>query len=128
MKTWEIIVGKGTRYEIVLQAVECGNDLNVSLCGGTRHHVGAVALAYPKGISGKEAPRSAKVSVICVKGHRDDVIAKAAANYLATAINCHVSVAAGVHIDAATQAEIKILLANCTEACTKFINLRAFEI
>lgn len=124
MKTYEIIIDEGTRYEVVLNVVECGKDLNVSLCGGTRHHIGAVALGYPSGIVGKETLRSATVSVICINGHKDDEIARKAAKYLATEMNSNVSVVAGVHINDANAYEIKTLVDNCMLACNKFINIR----
>ena len=52
-----------SKYQIELQAIHCGADYSVIICGGERGHVGAVALGCNEsGINGHEN-RGATVSV-----------------------------------------------------------------
>ena len=97
------------RCAIVAQAGRCGNDLAVTVCGGSLHHVGAVALAQPE----DDPVRQATVSVIAAYGHRDDEVAKRIAKRLAGALHCTVSVSAGIHIDDATASEIAEIVRAC---------------
>lgn len=99
------------RCAIVAQAGRCGNDLAVTVCGGSLHHVGAVALAQPE----DDPVRQATVSVIAAYGHRDDEVAKRIAKRLAGALHCTVSVSAGIHIDDATASEIAEIVRACDE-------------
>lgn len=121
MKTYQLTVGKGTRYEMVLTAVQCGQDYSVTICGGSRHHVGAAALGCARPLYPGKPKRSASVSVLCAFEHKDDEIARRAAKVLATELDCRVSVAAGVHIDEAAVEELQVLLENCDEICRRLI-------
>lgn len=126
-----ITVGEHTKYEIRLTAISCGDDWSVTICGGTRHHVGAVALGCGGSVNGISPKYSASVSVITVFDHKDDEIARRAAKLLATKLRCQVCVTAGIHIDDAKPEELKILAANCEEAYTKLlaeIDMSANEI
>lgn len=117
MKNYEITIAEGTKYEIHLTAIQCGKDLSVTICGGTLHHVGAAALASGCMPDGSPLKYSATVSTLTALDHKDDTVARAAAGRLADAIHGTVSVAAGIHIDDAKLEELKILQANCMEAC-----------
>ena len=98
------------RLCIEISAVKCGRDLNVTICGGTRYHVGAMALGCARPPK-NGVDRSANVSVVPVFEHKDDDVARFAAKYLATRLNCVVAVAAGIHIDSASTDEIEQLMA-----------------
>ena len=94
------------RFKLVLAAQPMGNDLNVSLYGGDVPHIGAVALAVPHaGLSDPEEV-DASVSLLTVTGHKEDELARKISYTLATAFNCTVSVACGIHLDQATGQEI----------------------
>lgn len=116
MRTIEIRIGEGTRYEICLTALGCGGDLSVTICGGTRHHVGATALACGCLPDGSPLKYSATVSTIVALDHKDDTIARAAAKKLADYIHGNVSVTAGIHIDNAKPEELQLLQENCEKA------------
>ncbi len=121
MKEFQLMIAPQGRYQIELKAYGCGADFSVTICGGTRYHIGATALGCAKTAADSLPGTKATVSVICGFGHRDDEVARWAARYLATELNCNVSVAAGVHIDDASPEEINMLMANCREACKKLI-------
>ncbi len=121
METIQLTIAENTRYEIQLVAVKCGKDYSVTICGGDKHHVGAVAHASPhKNISGN-GENSATVSSISALAHRDDELARMAAKKLSAELECYVSVSAGVHIDSATPEELKMLVSNTIELCAKFV-------
>lgn len=116
---FDIVVDPEGSHRIQLRALVCGADLSVTICGGNRFHVGAVALGCPKpqgdGLPGSKAT----VSVLCALGHRDDEIARREARLLATELDCMVTVTAGVHLDDADAADLQTLLDNCDEACRR---------
>ena len=119
---YHITAGTCGKYQIKLQAIRCGSDYSVTICGGERDHVGAVALGCDESdISGHET-RGATVSILCALGHRDDKVAWWAAKYLATELKCTISVSAGIHVDNADQEEIKCLLENSKAACRQFVD------
>ena len=123
MKEYQIIVGENTRHEIVLTAMECGRDLAVVICGGSRHHVGAVALGSGCLPDGSALKYSATVSSICALDHKDDAVARKAAALLADQIHGAVSVSVGIHVDQATGEDIRLLGEAALEACQKLIRL-----
>lgn len=104
--------GAGTRCRVYARAHFCGGDLNVTICGGEREHIGAVSLAV------YEPERdSATVSTVTVFTHRDDHIAARAAKRLSCALRCTVCVSAGIHIDAPEPGELETLVQNCDLCC-----------
>ena len=129
MDAYHVIVAAHSKYQIELQAIHCGADYSVIICGGERGHVGAVALGCNEsGINGHEN-RGATVSVLCALGHRDDEVVRWAAKYLATELKCNISVSAGIHVENASGEDIQCLLENCKAACRQFIaNLQSTEL
>ena len=117
MRTIDITIAENTKYEICLTAVRCGRDLSVTICGGTHHHVGAVALACGCLPDGSALKYSATVSTLVALDHKDDMVAKAVAKKLADTVCGNVTVTAGIHNDDAQQEELKILQENCMQAC-----------
>lgn len=112
MNTFSAEVGAGTRYHIRALAHFCGEDLNVSICGGEREHIGAVSLAAYEPERG-----SATVSTLTVFTHRDDRVSRRAAKFFSRTLRCTVCVSAGLHIDAPAGGELETLLENCDECC-----------
>src|SRR5512138_1823891 len=90
------------RVEVELDAIPVGNDLVVVISGG-RGHIGAVG-------AGTRCGGLAVSSVLTVPGHRDDRIAKDAAERIAKKLGCNCAVIAGVHYDGITPQEIKDVL------------------
>lgn len=101
--------------------VSCGNDINVTIGGGENYHIGAVAIAVPRLEYKEGKKRTASTSVICVQGHREDELAYKAAKYLATALDCTVTVTIGIHIDNITQKEFQELIDNTNKILDQII-------
>lgn len=76
-----------------------GDDLHVHIGGGT-DHIGVVALA------GRQGDGQTRVEVLRVPPHKEDRLARAAAETLHAAIGVNVCVTAGIHLDNITSAEI----------------------
>jgi hypothetical protein len=101
------------RHRVNASALRCGNDLVVALQGGTRHHIGATAMAVPRPSLDDPSQISSSASVLCVVGHKEDELARRVALRLSAALACTVTVAAGLHVDNATGDDIGLLLDNC---------------
>ncbi|SHE31996.1 hypothetical protein [Vibrio gazogenes] len=91
---------------IELVAVIVGRDLLVTIHGGDAAHIGAVALAQPRASLQDASKVSASTSVLCVLGHKEDLLAHRTAQVIASALNCVVSVSCGIHIDQAKPAHL----------------------
>jgi predicted flavoprotein YhiN len=89
-----------------VQAQWVGADLVVTIGGGSRPHVGAVAVAQPRPSLKGDGTVSATASVIALLGHKEDELARWAALHLASRLNTTVVVTAGLHVDNATMEEI----------------------
>jgi hypothetical protein len=76
-----------------------GQDVLVAIWGGEKPHIGAVAVALPRPSLKDPEVTSASASVICLVGHKEDELAKPAAEILAAALNTQVVVTAGIHWD-----------------------------
>lgn len=94
------------RYRVEATVVLCGRDISVCFGGGETQHIGAVALALPRPSLADPSTPSASASVLCVTGHKEDELAKAAALELATVFGCRVSITVGIHVDDATAYDI----------------------
>ena len=113
MKTWSFGYGE---FPYILEAVAvlCGKDISISVGGGEKYHIGAVAVALPADTSAANGQSPPQTDVICLKNHREDEIAKAAAIRFSRQFHCTVSVSVGIHIDNATADDI-LRLVNCFE-------------
>ena len=76
-----------------------GDDVLVAIWGGEKPHIGAVAVAQPRPSLKDPAVTSSSASVICLVGHKEDELAKAAAEILAATLETQVVVTAGIHWD-----------------------------
>jgi len=76
-----------------------GEDVLVAIWGGEKPHIGAVAVAQPRPSLKDPEVTSASASVICLVGHKEDELVKAAAEILAAVLETHVVVTAGIHWD-----------------------------
>jgi hypothetical protein len=107
----------------IVEAVvtRCGNDLNITIGGGEKYHIGAVAVAVPRFEYKYGDKRTASTSVICVQGHRDDELTYKAAKYLATTLDCTVTVSMGIHINNITKYELSEILNNVNKLLDSII-------
>lgn len=112
MPSYNVTYGSG-KTQVYLEAYFMGQDLQAMLTAG-KAHLGAVALAVPCPANAEGV--QASCSVLTAPGHRDNIPAEAAALKLCKALSCNVSVAAGLHLDHASQEEIITLVNNSTEA------------
>lgn len=84
-------------YDLEASIRLIGQDLLVAIWGGEKPHIGAVAVAQPRPSLKDPEVMSATASVICLPGHKEDELAKAASEILAAALNTQVVVTAGIH-------------------------------
>jgi hypothetical protein len=126
VRTLSVTAGTG-RYRIEVLTTLTAEGLIVQILGGEKPHVGAVALALPRPSLSSPGELRASTTVVPLYGHRDDEIARPAAEKLAVACAQPVVVVAGVHIEAATREEIEMLVANVSEAVDGLTRLVAAE-
>lgn len=86
-------------YDLEAYARFIGNSLLVAIWGGEKPHIGAVAVAQPRPSLKDPNVTSATSSVICLLGHKEDDLAKAGSEILASALNTEVVVTVGIHWD-----------------------------
>ncbi len=100
-------------YDVTAGVQWMGTDLLVGIWGGERPHIGAVSVAESRPSLADPAQASATASVFCFVGHKEDELAKAAAEKLAKTLQTHVVVAAGIHWDDISQEGIRKIMDNC---------------
>ncbi len=99
-------------YNLEAFVKKIGNDLLVSIWGGEIPHIGAVAVAQPRPSLKDSGKRSSTASVFCYPGHKEDAIAKEAAERLSAALNANVTVTAGAHWDKIDEPGIEAVIGN----------------
>lgn len=109
LPVWKLKVTAG-RLELDLLAFRQGNDLQIMFYGG-KPHLGAIAIAEP----------GASAQCIVLPGHKEGPLAQEMADNLATALNCTVSVACGIHYDKINHDEIDLVLGCDDELCRKLL-------
>jgi hypothetical protein len=102
-------------YNIEALVKGIGEDILVAVWGGERPHIGAVAIAQPRPSLRDKRRISATASVFCFLGHKDDQVAKEAAERMSSALNSNVVVAAGIHWDDLDEAGITCVMENSRE-------------
>jgi len=111
MVTTQIAEGQAP-YVVEAIVTLCGTDIAVNIGGGLIPHIGAVALATSRPSLKSDGNISATASVICISGHKEDMLARTAALHLASEFNTVVLVSVGLHVDNATSEDIKCLNKN----------------
>ncbi len=91
-------------------------SLGVNLLGGSRPHIGAVAVATPRRSLARPGRRSATTSVLALPGHKDDELARFMATELARELGMTVVVTAGVHLAGARASDIAAVLRTAGDA------------
>ena len=100
------------RFELTASVTKVGQDAVVVIFGGEKPHVGAVALADPRRSLRDPETISATASVLCLTGHKEDAIVKAASERLAAAANRPVVVTAGMHWDSLQESDLNQIMNN----------------
>ncbi|WP_334110388.1 prenylated flavin chaperone LpdD, partial [Thermodesulfitimonas autotrophica] len=94
VRTLTVTAGTG-RYRIEVLTTLTAEGLVVQILGGEKPHVGAVAIALPRPSLSSPGELRANTTVVPLYGHRDDEIARPAAERLAVACAQPVVVVAG---------------------------------
>ena len=110
-----------SKYKVEADAVITAKGVIITIFGGEEPHIGAVAIAVPRPSLGKTSKISSTSSVYTLIGHKDDDIAKPVAGMLARELNEVVVVIVGIHVDDATDEEIKILMNNSQKVIEKLL-------
>ena len=108
-------------YNLETFAKEIGQDLLVAIWGGKKPHIGAVAVAQPRASLKDKSVVSATASVFCYLGHKDDIVAKEAAEKLSATLNTNVTVTVGIHWDDIDEGGIKTIMANSRQLVNMII-------
>jgi hypothetical protein len=108
MKKFVTSISKG-KFTLHAHAQRMGQDLLVSIWGGTRPHIGAVGMATPRPSLRNPRKWSATSSNFTFVGHKEDAIVKKISEKLATELRKNVVVVAGIHWDGITAKEIEII-------------------
>jgi len=108
MKRFLVEISKG-RFKIHGLVQEVGQDILVSIWGGTRPHIGAVGMAIPRPSLKNPKKWSATSSNFTFIGHKEDTLVKTISERLAARLRRNVVVTAGFHWDGITSNEIKAI-------------------
>lgn len=107
--------GKG-KYKIRSIATVTSQGITVCLVGGQKPHVGAVSIGIPRQSLRDPSKISVSSSVFTLTGHKDDEIARPVSEKISKELNQVVVVVAGIHVDKATEEDIKRLTSNSMHA------------
>jgi len=116
----EVSFGEG-KFKVEGTAITTSNGVIVLILGGDEPHIGAVAVAVPRPSLRNQTKVSSTASVYTLIGHKDDEVAKPAAEHLARELEEVVVVIAGIHVKDATGEEIKILMNNSQKIIEKLL-------
>lgn len=105
------------RVTLEAVAVPMGDDLCLAITGGDRPHLGAVALAQARPSLQDSSKVSASTSVLTLLGHKEDMLARTAAQRLAAGLNRTVVVCCGIHVDAILPDELRFVEAAIERLC-----------
>ena len=99
-------------YSIDGILVPSGDDLVLTIGGGTHPHIGSVAVGSSHPSLKDPQKDDQTVSVLTITGHKEDQIARQAALKLAKVSGVTVTIIVGIHIDDADQGDIQRLVKN----------------
>ena len=94
--------------QVKLTAIPMGEDLCVTIGGGDKPHIGAVALGVPAPSRHTPGKINASVSILTLTGHKEDEMARKAASSLTRDLGRVVVVCCGIHKDAIGSNEIEL--------------------
>jgi hypothetical protein len=104
-------------YKVVAEVKIIGDDLMISVWGGTKPHIGSISVSVPRPGLQDNTTMSATSSIINLIGHKDEVVARKFSEQLAAKFNKNAIATAGIHIDDITENQINILMQNMTDLC-----------
>lgn len=99
------------RANLAVTVEDSGDGLVLTVFGGDRPHVGIVVLAQPRPSLSRPGERSATSTCLPLLGHKEEALARPAAERLARELGVPVVVVAGVHLEGARPEEIEAVVA-----------------
>lgn len=100
---------KEGRFRIDALVQSLGDDLLVSVWGGTRPHIGAVGIAVPRPSLADPRRTSATSSNYTFLGHKEDVVVKQISEAISAALGRNVVVTAGLHWDDLAPRDLEVI-------------------
>jgi len=100
-------------YDLTAHARLIGADILVAIWGGERPHIGAVAAAQSRPSLSDPNVTSSTASVLCYLGHKEDALAKVAAEQLSAAFDTKAVVTVGIHWDNLSPEGLRKINVNC---------------
>ena len=107
-KLFEARAGDGKLAVAGMLTITDGGAL-LQLYGGTYEHVGSVIVSVPRPSLADNGRTSVTSSIINLPSHKDELVGRPAAELLAIALDRPVVCVAGIHIDNATNDDLKLL-------------------
>jgi hypothetical protein len=104
---------QGERYQIHATAMLIGDDLLVVIWGGTKPHIGAVAVALPRPSLADPQITSSTSSILTLLGHKEDEVVKMVSEHLSARLERNVVVTAGIHWDDLPEEAVEEIVNNC---------------
>jgi hypothetical protein len=108
MKRFKVEISRGP-FRIHGHVQEMGQDLLVTIWGGTKPHIGAVGMAIPRPSLRDPRKWSATSSNFTFLGHKEDTLVREISEKLAAQLKRNVVVIAGIHWDDISSKEIKAI-------------------
>jgi hypothetical protein len=112
MRRFDLSSERG-RYQIHATTMLIGDDLLVAIWGGTKPHIGAVAVALPRPSIADPQITSSTSSIFTLLGHKEDEVVKMVSERLSAQLAKNVVVTAGIHWDNLTEEAIEEIVHNC---------------
>jgi hypothetical protein len=112
MKQFELSIQEG-HYPIHSISILVGEDLLTCFWGGTKPHIGAVAVALPRPSLADPNVISSTSSVFTMLGHKEDEVVKMVSERLSARLEKNVVAAAGIHWDHLDPDAIAEIMHNC---------------
>lgn len=110
------------KYQVEASAFRTEDGLIIHLLGGELPHVGAIVFSIPReSLTGDGSP-SCTTSSLPFVGHKDDLAVKNLVEELSILTGQKVVAISGIHIDEATEEDIKILQNNVAQVSREILN------
>ena len=110
-KFFEASAGEG-KLAVTGALTLTGGGVVLQLYGGTLEHVGSVTVSVPRPSLEDKERTSVTSSVINLLSHKEELVGRPAAEMLAVVLGLPVVCIAGLHVDGATNDELRVMTKN----------------
>jgi len=114
-------IGEGI-YKVTAEVRIIGDDLMISIWGGTAPHIGSIAVSLPRPSLSNDLKTSSTSSVINIIGHKDEIVARMFSEKISSRFNKNAIATAGIHIDQIIDDQLSIIMNNISDLCKDIIN------